>query len=109
MLRITIHNEAQETNFIVEGRLVGLWVKELEKCWESALAADPVRPMQVNLAAVTFVDSVGRELMTRMRRQGAELATDGCLLDAIVAEIEAELKQEEQAWTFRSKWRLTTN
>lgn len=90
MLRITIHNEAQVTSFVVEGKLVGPWVEELEKCWKSALAADPSQAMLVNLAAVTFIDSVGRALLSRMRRQGAKLLSTGVLIKAIVAEIEAE-------------------
>ena len=35
MLRIYIHDEVPVTSFVVEGKLVGPWVKELEKCWES--------------------------------------------------------------------------
>ncbi|MBS1787101.1 MAG: hypothetical protein JST85_05230 [Acidobacteria bacterium] len=90
MLRITIHNEAKVTSFVIEGKLVGPWVEELEKCWKSALAADPSQAMLVNLAAVTFIDSVGRALLSRMRRQGAKFLSNGVLINAIVAEIEAE-------------------
>jgi ABC-type transporter Mla MlaB component len=90
MLRITIHEPAPETSFVLEGKLVGPWVKELEKCWENALAADPSRAALVNLAAVTFIDSEGRALLARMRRQGARLLSTGVLINAIVAEIEAE-------------------
>jgi ABC-type transporter Mla MlaB component len=90
MLRITIHNEAKMTSFVVEGKLVGPWVEELEKCWKSELAADPSLAMLVNLAAVTFIDSAGRALLSRMRRQGAKLLSNGVLINAIVAEIEAE-------------------
>lgn len=99
MLRITIHNEAKWTSFVIEGKLVGPWVEELEKCWKSALAADPSQAMLVNLAAVTFIDSVGRALLSRMRRRGAKLLSTGVLINAIVAEIEAEegLKKQNAA------------
>lgn len=90
MLRITIHNEAKETSFVIEGKLVGPWVEELEKCWKSSLAADPSQTMLVNLTAVTFIDSAGRALLGRMRRQGAKLLSTGVLINAIVAEIEAK-------------------
>ena len=96
MLRITIHNEAKVTSFVIEGKLVGAWVEELEKCWKSALAADPPQAMLVNLAAVTFIDSVGRALLSRMRRQGAKLLSTGVLINAIVAEIEAEEGPKKQ-------------
>ena len=90
MLRITTHELAPVTSFLLEGKLVGPWVKELEKCWENALAVDPSRAVLVNLAAVTFIDSEGRALLARMRRQGARLLSTGVLINAIVAEIEAE-------------------
>jgi anti-anti-sigma regulatory factor len=90
MLRITTHNLAPVTSFVLEGKLVGPWVQEMEKCWENALAADPSRAMLVNLVAVTFIDCAGRELLSRMRRQGARLLSTGVLINAIVAEIEAE-------------------
>lgn len=90
MLRITILEQAWVTSLVVEGKLVGPWVKELEKCWESALATDPSRGMLVNLANVTFIDSEGQALLTRMRRQGVKLLSTGVLNNAIIAEIEAE-------------------
>ena len=90
MLRITTHDQAETTSFVVEGKLVGLWVKELEKCWEGALAADPLKPMLVNLASVTFIDSEGQALLGRMRRAGVGLLSSGPLINAIVAKIEAE-------------------
>jgi ABC-type transporter Mla MlaB component len=90
MLRITIHDQSPETSFVVEGKLVGPWVRELERCWETALAADPARAMLANLAAVTFIDSEGRALLARMRRQGVRLLSAGVLINAIVAEIEAK-------------------
>lgn len=96
MLKITTQNQAPVTSFVLEGKLIGPWVKELEKCWENALAADPSREMLVNLAAVTFIDCAGRELLSRMRRQGARLLSSGVLINAIVAEIEAEEGPEKQ-------------
>jgi anti-anti-sigma regulatory factor len=96
MLRITIHNEANVTSFVIEGKLVGPWVEELEKCWNSVLAADSSETLLVNLAAVTFIDSAGRALLAGMRRQGAKLLSSGVLINAIVAEIEAEEGPKKQ-------------
>ena len=96
MLRITTHDQAKVTSFVLEGKLVGPWVKELEKCWESASAADQSRRMLVNLAGVTFIDSDGRALLTRMRRQGVRLLSHGVLIDAIVAKIEEGQRTAER-------------
>jgi anti-anti-sigma regulatory factor len=96
MLRITINDQPPTTSFVLEGKLVGPWVQELEKCWASASAAAPARAMLVNLAAVTFIDSDGRALLARMRRRGVRLLSHGVLIDAIVAQIEAEEEQTQQ-------------
>ena len=95
MLRITIHDKPRVTSFVIEGELVGPWVKELEKCWESVLAAEPTGAMLVNLEAVAFIDYEGRQLLTRMRRQGVGLVSAGLLMSAIVDEIEAEVEKGE--------------
>ena len=89
MLRIYIHDEVPVTSIVVEGKLVGPWVKELEKCWNNLVTAHPLRSLLVDLVHVTFIDSDGRALLTRMRRKGARLLSSGVLIKSIVADIEA--------------------
>jgi anti-anti-sigma regulatory factor len=93
MLRIYIHDEVPVTSFVLEGKLVGPWVEELEKGWESALAANPSRMMLVDLADVSFIDSEGRALLARMRQKGARLLSTGVLINAIVDEIDAQQRK----------------
>jgi hypothetical protein len=90
MLRIYIHEDKPVTSFELEGKLVGPWVKELEKCWEVVFANNPARSMLVDLEDVTFIDLDGRALLRKMRRKGVKLLSHGVLIDALVAEIEAE-------------------
>lgn len=90
MLRIYIHDEVPVTSIVVEGKLIGPWVEELEKSWQTVVAAHPRKSMLVDLAHVTFIDSDGRELLTRMRRKGARLLSSGVLINSIVADIEAQ-------------------
>ena len=90
MLRIFIHDDVPVTSFVLEGKLVGPWVTELEKCWYVALVANPSRTMLVDLAEVSFIDDEGRALLARMRRKGARLLSSGVLINAIVAEIDAQ-------------------
>jgi hypothetical protein len=90
LLKICETGNVQVTSFVVAGRLVGLWVKELEKGWESMLAAVLSKSLRMNMAATTFVDAEGRELLTRMRRQGDRLMSTGCLMNAVAEQIEAE-------------------
>ena len=93
MLRIYIHDEVPMTSIVLEGKLVGPWVKELEKCWQGALATNPSRTMLVDLADVTFMDAEGRALLTRMRQKGVRLLSTGVLINAFVAEIDDEQRK----------------
>jgi len=89
MLRITTQGNARTLVFRLEGRLEGLWVAELEKCWRG-METDAGRPtLRVDLSGVTFVDDAGKALLARMYEQGAELVADDCLTKAIVEEIAA--------------------
>ena len=95
MLRIYIHDQVPVTSFVLEGKLVGPWVTELEKHWESALAAGSSRMMLVDLADVSFMDAEGRALLARMRQKGTRLLSTGVLINAIVAEIDAQQRDRQ--------------
>jgi ABC-type transporter Mla MlaB component len=88
VFRIHIHDCDGATSFVVEGRLVGPWVRELEKCWQRALAAEPRGSVLVRLANVSFVDSDGIELLTRMCRHGVSLESTGIMMNSIVEQIQ---------------------
>jgi ABC-type transporter Mla MlaB component len=94
VLRIDIQHGEEATSFTIAGKLSKPWVEELEKCWRSEMASDSARPVAVELSAVTYVDSTGKQLLTEMRRQGVTLVPSGCLMKAIVEEIEEEVRQQ---------------
>ena len=85
MLKITTQTGATGTIFELEGKLAGLWVQELEGCWQRLVIRD--QPVKVVLKAVTFIDDAGRKLLAELHRQGAELAAEGFMMKAIVEEI----------------------
>jgi anti-anti-sigma regulatory factor len=77
MLRITI-DEKQECVIVrLEGRLIRPWVEEVEQCWKNVFATLGSRSVQVDLSAVTFVDTAGGALLTRMHKAGFRLAGGG--------------------------------
>lgn len=94
MLRIDSLNENELTTLRVEGKLVGPWVRELERCWQKAVAERPSQIVRINLSAVGFIDSQGKQLLCRMHKQGAELVPTGCFMKSIVDEIEREASKE---------------
>ena len=93
MLRIYVHDEMPLTSFVLEGKLVGPWVTELEKCWLSALVSNTSRTMLVDLTDVSFIDAEGRALLARMRQKGVRLLSTGILINAFVDEINTEQRK----------------
>lgn len=91
MLRINSRDENELTTLTIEGKLAGRWVRELEQCWETAASSEPSRAIRVNLSSVGFIDTEGKELLTRMRKQGVVLVPTGCFMKVIVDQIESEV------------------
>lgn len=88
MLKITQQRDptSESTSLILEGRLGGPWVDELDACWRQ-LATNPAGGSMVDLTGVTFVDEKGKALLTRMLEGGAEFRAAGCLTRCLVEEI----------------------
>jgi hypothetical protein len=87
MLKITTLVNAKSTVLRLEGRLAGPWVQELGLCWDSTVGMTTNHPLSVDLSAVTYVDSDGKDLLKKIHRQGATLVASGCLTSCIVNEI----------------------
>jgi anti-anti-sigma regulatory factor len=97
MLKITTLINQESTTFKLEGRLAGLWVQELERCWVSTVVGTRKRhPFSVDLSAVTYVDSDGKDLLKKIHQQGAKLVASGCLTNCIVREISQAVRSDER-------------
>jgi hypothetical protein len=88
MLKITQQRDAASESIflLLEGRLGGPWVDELDTCWRQ-MTAHSHGGAVVDLTGVTFVDAKGKALLTRMWKRGVELRAIGCLTGCIVEEI----------------------
>jgi ABC-type transporter Mla MlaB component len=87
MLRITVEEKPDRIRFRLEGKLMGSWVEELERCWISIRNFGPVNRFFVDLSSVSFVDDKGKALLTRMVSQGAKLRAKGLLMTALAKKI----------------------
>jgi anti-anti-sigma factor len=73
MLRITsTENGNRHITLRLEGRVAGPWVTELWRACEKALGNR--QAVVLNLAEVSFLDSAGVALLTKVRSRGVELA-----------------------------------
>ena len=97
MLKITTLIHAKSTTLRLEGRLAGPWVQELERCWDFTVTTTTNHTLTVDLSAVTYVDSDGKDLLKKIHQQGARLVASGCLTSCIVNEIVHAPRRGERA------------
>ena len=93
MLKITTHRSDDSTRITLEGRLVGPWIEELERCWREAEQTAAGRRLIVDLTGVTFVEPEGKALLTRIYQAGAELIASGCCMRSIVEDAKTRIRQ----------------
>ena len=88
MLKITENKNAVPVSLsiILEGKLVGPWVEELNSYWRQ-MSVNQQSCAVIDLTGVTFIDANGKALLTRLWQQGAELRAAGCLTRCVVEEI----------------------
>ena len=88
VLRITTTVSAEATSLIVEGKLAGACVNELEKCWRATASTLTPGSFVVDLSSVSFVDANGKQLLACMHEQGIRLVASGLLAKCVIEEIE---------------------
>ena len=87
MIRIEIHESGDQMTFHVEGRLVGAYVPELERCWQAFAGKRRIRRVTVDLQSVTGVDGAGRCLLRLMHRDGVTFIGPRLLMQDVLEEI----------------------
>jgi hypothetical protein len=85
MLKITLHDTAAEFRLRLEGKLAGLWVRELGQCWETGASTTVGRKTVLDLREVDFVDEEGQALLCRMNHAGVKFLTATPLIRDIVS------------------------
>ncbi|PWT89793.1 MAG: hypothetical protein C5B55_10770 [Blastocatellia bacterium] len=85
MIRITAKNESAGTRLLLEGKLSGASVSELEKCWHTNLANWTA--LLVDLTNISFIDDVGKELLIKMSSKGTKLVSRSLMTKCLIEEI----------------------
>ena len=87
MLRITMQESPEALTFLVEGKLVGDWAKELEQCWKQTASIRGHRALIIDLSETLFIDEEGRRVLAKLFREGAFFRTACPMTESIVSEI----------------------
>lgn len=77
MLRITITETQTETRWVLQGQLLGPWVKELRRYWKAKHTRKSSKSCVVDLNDVTFIDKSGERLLRAISKTGAQLTAEG--------------------------------
>jgi anti-anti-sigma regulatory factor len=88
VLRITTTHTSGGTTFVVEGKLAGPCVNELEKCWRAA-TDESQTAILIDLSSVTFIDTSGKRLLALIYKTGARFVTAGLIAKSVVEEIQS--------------------
>ena len=92
VIRITCHDEAEVTRLIIEGKLAGPCVDELDKCWHGAPAK--WTSLLIDLTGVSFIDERGKQLLKQMRDHGAKLISSSLMSRCLINEISHKKAEE---------------
>jgi hypothetical protein len=88
MIRITGFKDSGKTRLVLEGKLAGAGVCELEKCWLKSPQGDEI---EIDLTNVGFVDDRGKRLLSRMHDKGIHLVSARLMTKFLIAEIESDV------------------
>jgi len=96
MLKITVQNGTKPTTLMLEGKLRGPWVVELEKEWSRLASEKGSCNLIADLSDVTFIDADGRSLLTRMLEAGTEVQAFDLLSRFVIDEIKLGLQEKNE-------------
>lgn len=87
MLKIIINETSAERRWILQGRLVAVWVDELRKSWKKRPRSQNQTSCVVDLNDVTFIDKKGERLLRIMSKQGAQFAANGVYIRHVLEQV----------------------
>ncbi|TAM78711.1 MAG: hypothetical protein EPN47_20195 [Acidobacteria bacterium] len=86
MLKITYSDTPGSINVKLEGKLSGPWVDELERSWVEHLPHSSGNVL-IDLSGVTYIDSEGKRLLSRMVEKGVCLEGTRLMTKYVIDEI----------------------
>jgi len=89
MLRISLEDAPQQVTLRLEGRLAGVWVRELEDAWREAESTRQGRSLFVDVSSVEHVDQAGEYLLALVTRKGGQLIASGIAMSDLCRRIAA--------------------
>jgi hypothetical protein len=89
MLHVTLHETPSSLTVQLEGSLAGPWVRQLEGQLHRILSSRSKPVIRFDLTSLTLIDELGKDFLTLMHMEGAELLASGYLMTSVVAALGA--------------------
>lgn len=96
MLRISVEENPGAVSLIVEGRLVGPWVDELQRLCDERGAPGKHLQTTVDLCGVTAMDTRGQALLDNLFRRGATIRCSDVMNQFLVEQIVRPAEQFQE-------------
>ena len=97
VLRISVESADSWVAMRLEGKVIGPWVEECHRAWESIRANLGLKQLRLDLRGVTFVDGRGTEVLREIQRaSGAEVLADSPLTKYFAEQIKKKIEKTEE-------------
>jgi predicted nucleic acid-binding Zn ribbon protein len=92
MLKITITKTPTEERWILHGRLIGPWVRELQAVWRNTHQTGEQQRCVIDLNDLTFVDKDGEKLLRALAKEGVQFEASGIYVRDVVKQLKGKRK-----------------
>jgi hypothetical protein len=92
MLKITMTKTGTEERWILQGQLIGPWVRELTAVWRNTHRADEQQRCVFDLNDVTLVDKGGEKLLRALAKEGVQFEASGIYVCDVVKQLKGKHK-----------------
>jgi hypothetical protein len=96
VLRISVESADSWVAMRLEGKVIGPWVEECHRAWESIRADLGSKQLRVDMRGVTFVNGRGTAMLREIQQaSGAEVLADSPLTKYFAEQIKTKIEKAE--------------
>jgi hypothetical protein len=97
VLRISVESADSWVAMRLEGKVIGPWVEECHRAWESIRADLGSKQLRLDLRGVTFVNERGTEMLREIQQaSNAEVLADSPLTKYFAEQIMRQIQKTEE-------------
>ena len=88
MLKVTLQESESAMKLVLEGRVAGPWVSELERAWVEAVPQIGSRRVEIDMRNVIYADAAGKRVLRSIFSQsGAKLVASSLGIQDLAEEV----------------------